>query len=153
MIKSFGKTADMRASDVLIDNLKQMEGYRAKAYKCAAGRWTCGYGHTKGVTARTVCDKAKAEEWLRADLAPIESFLSAIPEICKTQGRFDACADFCFNVGINAFRSSTLLKRIRRKESVAAIQAEFLKWVYAGGVPLSGLLKRRKWEAERWAEC
>ena len=105
----------MRASDVLIDKLKQMEGYRAKAYKCAAGRWTCGYGHTKGVTARTVCDKAKAEVWLRADLEPIEVFLSAIPEICKTQGRFDACADFCFNVGI-------------------------------------GNLKRRKWEASRYAE-
>jgi lysozyme len=142
----------MKASDILIDKLKQVEGYRAKAYRCPAGVWTCGYGHTKSVTARTVCDKAKAEEWLRADLAPIESFLSAIPEICKTQGRFDACADFCFNVGINAFRSSTLLKRIRRKESVAAIQAEFLKWVYAGGKPLEGLKTRRRWEAARWAE-
>lgn len=142
----------MRVSDVLIDKIKQVEGYRAKAYRCPAGVWSCGYGHTKGVTARTVCDKAKAEEWLRADLAPIESFLSAIPEICKTQGRFDACADFCFNVGINAFRSSTLLKRIRRKESVAAIQAEFLKWVYAGDKPLEGLKTRRRWEAARWAE-
>lgn len=90
---------DMRASDVLIEKIKQFEGYRAKAYKCAAGRWTCGYGHTKGVTARTVCDKAKAEEWLRKDLEPIENFLSAVPEVCKTQGRFDACADFCFNLG------------------------------------------------------
>lgn len=142
----------MKVSDILIDKLKQLEGYQAKAYRCPAGVWTCGYGHTKGVTARTVCDKAKAEEWLRSDLAPIESFLSAIPEICKTQGRFDACADFCFNVGINAFRSSTLLKRIRRKESVAAIQAEFLKWVYAGGRPLEGLKARRRWEAARWAE-
>ena len=52
----------MKASDVLIDKLKQFEGYRAKAYRCPAGVWTCGYGHTKGVTARTVCDKAKAEE-------------------------------------------------------------------------------------------
>ena len=90
----------MRVSNVLIDKIKQLEGYRAKAYRCPASVWTCGYGHTKGVTARTVCDKAKAEVWLRADLEPIEVFLSAIPEICKTQGRFDACADFCFNVGI-----------------------------------------------------
>lgn len=152
MIKSFGETADMRASDVLIEKIKQMEGYRAKAYKCAAGRWTCGYGHTKGVTARTMCDKAKAEVWLRADLEPIEVFLSAIPEICKTQGRFDACADFCFNVGIGNFKSSTLFKMVRRNAATADIQREFLKWVYAGGVPLSGLLKRRKWEASRFAE-
>lgn len=142
----------MKVSDILIEKIKQMEGYRAKAYRCAAGVWTCGWGHTKGVTARTVCDKAKAEEWLRSDLAPIESFLSAIPEVCKTQGRFDACADFCFNLGINAFKGSTLLKKIQKKASVAAIQAEFLKWVYAGGRQMEGLKNRRRWEAARWAE-
>ena len=142
----------MKVSDDLIEKIKQFEGYRAKAYKCAAGRWTCGHGHTKGVTARTVCDKAKALAWLRSDLEPIERFLSAIPEVCKTQGRFDACADFCFNLGVNAFKGSTLLKQIQKKSSVSTIQAEFLKWVYAGGKPLEGLKNRRRWEAQRWVE-
>lgn len=142
----------MKASEVLIDKLKQFEGYRAKAYRCPAGVWTCGYGHTKGVTARTVCDKKKAEEWLRADLAPIESFLSAVPEVCKSQGRFDACADFCFNLGTGAFRGSTLFKLIQKKASVAAIQAEFLKWIYVCGRPKKGLKMRRRWEASRFAE-
>lgn len=142
----------MKASNILIDKLKQFEGYRGKAYRCAAGVWTCGWGHTMGVTAKTVCDKAKAEEWLRSDLAPIESFLSAIPEVCKSQGRFDACADFCFNLGINAFKGSTLLKKIQRNGSVAAIQTEFLKWVYAGNRQLDGLKTRRLWEAGRFAE-
>ena len=142
----------MKASDILIDKLKQFEGYRAKAYRCPAGVWTCGYGHTKGVTARTVCDKAKALAWLRSDLAPIESFLSAIPEVTKTQGRFDACADFCFNLGTGAFRGSALFKLIQKKSSVSIIQAEFLKWIYAGGRPLEGLKMRRRWEAGRFAE-
>lgn len=142
----------MKASDILINKLKQFEGYRAKAYRCPAGVWTCGYGHTKGVTARTVCDKKKAEEWLRKDLEPIESFLSAVPEVTKTQGRFDACADFCFNLGTGAFKGSTLFKRIQKKESVSAIQAEFLKWVYAGGRQMEGLKTRRRWEAGRYAE-
>ena len=142
----------MKASDVLIDKLKQFEGYLAKAYRCPAGVWTCGYGHTKGVTAHTVCDKAKAEEWLRADLAPIESFLSAVPEVCKSQGRFDACADFCFNLGTGAFRGSALFKLIQKKETVAAIQAEFLKWVHAGGRQMEGLKTRRRWEAQRFIE-
>lgn len=142
----------MKVSEVLIDKLKQFEGYRAKAYRCPAGVWTCGYGHTKGVTARTVCDKKKAEEWLRADLAPIESFLSAVPEVCKSQGRFDACADFCFNLGTGAFKGSTLFKLIQKKASVAAIQAKFLKWIYACGRPKKGLKMRRRWEASRFAE-
>lgn len=142
----------MKVSDELIDKIKQFEGYRSKAYRCSAGVLTCGYGHTKGVTARTTCNKNKALAWLRADLEPIERFLSAIPEVCKSQGRFDACADFCFNLGVNAFKGSTLLKQIQKKSSVSIIQAEFLKWIYAGGKPLEGLKNRRRWEAQRWVE-
>lgn len=141
----------MKASEELIGRIKAFEGYREKAYRCAAGVLTCGYGHTKGVTARTACDRAKAERWLREDLAPVEAFVSAIPQI-DTQGKFDACADFCFNLGIDAFRGSTLLRLIRRKAATGTIQAEFLKWVYAGGRPLEGLKTRRRWEARRWAE-
>ena len=108
----------MKVSNELIDKIKQFEGYRSKAYRCSAGVLTCGYGHTKGVTARTTCNKTKALAWLKSDLEPIENFLSAIPEVCKSQGRFDACADFCFNLGMGAFRGSTLFKLIQRKASV-----------------------------------
>lgn len=142
----------MKVSNELIDKIKQFEGYRSKAYRCSAGVLTCGYGHTKGVTARTTCNKNKALAWLRADLEPIERFLSAIPEVCKSQGRFDACADFCFNLGVNAFKGSTLLKQIQKKSSVSIIQTEFLKWIYAGGKPLEGLKNRRRWEAQKWVE-
>lgn len=142
----------MKVSNELIDKIKQFEGYRSKAYRCSAGVLTCGYGHTKGVTARTTCNKNKALAWLKSDLEPIENFLSAIPEVCKSQGRFDACADFCFNLGVNAFKGSTLLKLIQKKSSVSIIQAEFLKWIYAGGKPLEGLKNRRRWEAQRWVE-
>ena len=142
----------MKVSNEFFDKIKQFEGYRSKAYRCSAGVLTCGYGHTKGVTARTTCNKTKALAWLKSDLAPIESFLSAVPEVTKTQGRFDACADFCFNLGTGAFRGSTLFKLIQKKASVAAIQAEFLKWIYAGGKPLEGLKNRRRWEAQKWVE-
>lgn len=142
---------DMKASETLIAHIKASEGYRARAYKCAAGKWTCGWGHTKGVTARTTCDKAKAERWLREDLEPIVATLSAIRQI-DTQGKADACADFCFNLGVQNFLSSTLLKKIRGGAPTAEIQAEFRRWVYAGGRRLEGLVKRREWEAVRFAE-
>lgn len=142
----------MKVSNELIDKIKQFEGYRSKAYRCSAGVLTCGYGHTKGVTARTTCNKTKALAWLKSDLEPIERFLSAIPEVCKSQGRFDACADFCFNLGTGAFRGSTLLKLIQKKSSVSIIQTEFLKWIYAGGKPLEGFKNRRRWEAQKWVE-
>ena len=92
------KTNIMKASNRLIEKIKEFEGYKSKAYRCPAGVWTCGYGHTKHVTLYTSCTKAQAEQWLLDDLKPIEIFLSASKEITKTQGRFDACVDFCFNL-------------------------------------------------------
>lgn len=141
----------MKTSRTLIEHIKASEGFRAKAYKCAAGKWTCGWGHTKGVTQRTTCDRAKAERWLEEDLQPIMATLGAIRQI-DTQGKADACADFCFNLGTHNFLGSTLLKKIRGGAPTREIQTEFRRWVYAGGRRLEGLVKRREWEAGRWAE-
>lgn len=140
----------MQSSDSLISFIKASEGYRSRAYRCPAGVYTCGYGHTKGVSAHTTCNKSTADRWLREDIAPCELFCSAIPQL-DTQGKFDACVDFCFNLGINAFRGSTLFKLIRSKAPTDRIQSEFRKWVYAKGVQLPGLVKRRAWEASRFA--
>lgn len=140
-----------RASDVLIAHIKAHEGYRSKAYRCPAGVWTCGYGHTKGVTAHTTCDKAKAEAWLREDLSPVEAFCNAIKNV-DTQGKYDAVVDFAFNVGLGNLRQSTLLKRIQAGATDKEVCAELRKWVYANGRKLDGLVKRREWECERWKE-
>ena len=142
----------MKASNRLINKIKEFEGYRAKAYKCPAGVWTCGYGHTRKVTSHTSCTPAKAEEWLMEDLKPIEIFLSTSPHFTKTQGRFDACADFCFNLGIERFRTSTLYRLILQSASDEDITNQFKRWIYAGGKPLEGLKKRRAWECECWKE-
>ena len=141
----------MKASDLLISKIKEFEGFSNTAYRCAAGVWTCGFGTTKGITATTRCTRQEAEQWLRRDLAPVEAYLNTIPEV-DTQGRFDACADFCYNLGLGAFKDSTLLKKIKAGAETAEIQAEFKRWVYAKGKVLKGLVRRREWEASRWAE-
>ena len=139
----------MKASDILIAKIKEFEGYRSRAYRDAVGVWTCGYGHTRGVTAKTSCTQAQADAWLRQDLAPLEKVLSDIKEI-DTQGKFDTCLDFCFNLGLGNFLRSTLLKTIKAGMGEKLIKAEFMRWVYAGGRKLDGLVKRREWEAERF---
>ena len=140
-----------RASDALIAHIKACEGYRGKAYRCPAGVWTCGHGHTKGVTSHTTCDKAKAEAWLREDLSPVEAFCNAIKNV-DTQGKFDAVVDFAFNVGLGNLRQSTLLMRIQAGAGDKEVCAELRKWVYANGRKLQGLIARRDWECERWME-
>ena len=141
----------MKASEKLINHIKQAEGYRAKAYRCPAGRYTCGYGHTHGVTRLTTCTEARAEAWLRDDLQPVENFVNAIHNV-NTQGKFDAIVDFAFNLGLGNLRSSTLLKLIQSGAPDERVCSELKKWVYADGKVLSGLVTRREWEAHRWME-
>ena len=141
----------MRASEILIERIKEFEGVRLEAYKCPAGVWTIGAGHTKGVRQGQIITMHQAESLLKGDLLPCETFVNGLG-IGFTQGQFDALVDFAFNLGVGALRNSTLLKRIKAKDSLESIQAEFRKWVYAGGKKLPGLVKRREWESKRFAE-
>lgn len=140
-----------QASEKLLEHIKAAEGYKTKAYLCPAGRWTCGYGHTKGVTRLTTCDRDKAARWLEEDLQPVVAFCNAIKGL-NTQGRFDAIVDFGYNLGLGQLRSSTLLKVIQKGGTDMAVCAELRKWVYADGRRMPGLAKRRAWECERWME-
>ncbi|MNQ87056.1 Lysozyme RrrD [compost metagenome] len=63
-----------------------------------------------------------------------------------TQEQFDALVSFTYNLGINALKGSTLLRKLNSGDYEGAAD-EFLKWNKAGGKILSGLTRRR--EAER----
>lgn len=144
----------LRASNLLIQKLKEFEGLRLVAYKPTKAErwWTIGYGHSAGdVKAGMLITEEKAEELLKRDLFFVERFINGIPKV-KTQGQFDALVSFAYNVGVGNLKSSTLLNKIIHDAPTAEIQREFMKWVYSGGKRLDGLVKRRRWEAERWAE-
>lgn len=143
-----------RASNLLIQKLKEFEGLRLVAYKpTKAERWyTIGYGHSAGdVRAGMRITEEKAEELLKRDLFFVEKFINGIPKV-KTQGQFDALVSFTYNVGIGNLKRSTLLKKIMHDAPTSEIQCEFIKWVYSGGKKLEGLVKRRRWESQRWVE-
>lgn len=143
-----------RASKLLIQKLKEFEGLLLVAYKpTKAERWyTIGYGHSAGdVRAGMRITEGNAEELLKRDLFFVEKFINGIPKV-KTQGQFDALVSFTYNVGVGNLKKSTLLKKIMHDAPTAEIQREFMKWVYSGGKRLDGLVKRRRWEAQRWRE-
>lgn len=138
-----------KVSDKGIDILKQFEGFRNRAYLDSVGVPTIAWGHTKGVKLGMECDEEQGEKWLKEDIEPLENYLNTIPEL-DTQGKFDACVDFCYNLGIGNFKSSTLLKKIKNKASDSEICKQFRRWVYAGGKKLTGLVRRREAECELW---
>lgn len=131
----------------MIEAIKGFEGFRAEAYKCPAGVWTIGYGHTGGVKKGQRVSPARAEELLRQDLGSAEASVNKLG-VAKTQGQFDALVDITYNCG--DMSGSTLVRKIRDGAGKDEITKEFMRWVHSGGKVLSGLIKRRKWDAERF---
>ncbi len=132
----------MKASEKAYSLIRQFEGLRLTAYRCPAGVWTIGYGHTSGVVQGIAITKEQAEEFLRQDIATAEIIVSAECQNLR-QCQFDAVVSFVFNVGGWNFRKSTLLKKIKANPDDNSIMDEFLRWVYSKGAILLGLQKRR----------
>ena len=130
-----------------LDLIKKYEGLRLEAYKCPAGVWTIGYGHTKGVIKGMKISKEEAETLLKQDVSVFE--LQVINTVGKLAAcKIDALVSFAYNVGIAAFRNSTLCRKVKANSDDPAIRNEFMKWIYAGGKKLQGLERRRKEEAD-----
>ena len=139
----------MKASEECLNAIKGFEKLELKAYKCPAGILTIGYGHTQGVKVGQVITEAQADVLLKGDVLNVENSLNKL-NLDLTQGQFDAIVDFCFNLGVWKFLSSTLYRMIAIHASDTNITAQFRRWVYAGGKVLKGLQKRREWEVQQW---
>jgi lysozyme len=127
--------------------IEQFEGLRLTAYKCPAGVWTIGYGHTEGVKQG---DKITIEEANQLLAEDTEKFRNAVDEAVDTHltpDQMTALTSLCYNIGIRAFTNSTLVKKLNEGDKLAAAM-EFPKWSKAGGKRLRGLLRRRMAEAE-----
>ena len=141
----------MRSSQRLIDAIKRFEHLELKAYQDSKGVWTIGYGHTKGVKQGDRITAYQAEQFLKDDLTEFEAAANKVRGL-NTQGKYDAVVDFLFNCGTGNFNSSTLKKYIECGKATWEIQEQFLRWVYSGKQKLGGLVTRRIWEANRYAE-
>lgn len=137
----------MRTSQKGIDLIKKFEGCRLEAYKCPAGIWTIGYGHTKGVQNGQKITQAQAEEFLIEDLKVYEKAVESCVKVPLSQNQFDALVSFCYNCGSGALKTSTLL-RLLNEGKYSEAGEQFLRWNKAGGRVLAGLTRRREEERE-----
>ena len=138
----------MRLSVNGLSLIKHFEGLSLKAYLCPAKVWTIGYGTTGVAEARpgVVITQARAEELLQEDVAKFERQIWAlVKDVVVSQHQFDALVTFAYNIGIGAFKTSTLLKKLLQKDYTGASQ-EFLRWTKAKGKVLPGLVVRRRAE-------
>lgn len=132
----------MKISDKGLALIRRFEGCCLTAYKCPAGVWTIGYGHTGTVDGKAICKGmkitgAKAVELLAADCAKFESRVSKYGGYGWNQNEFDALVSFAFNVGSIAQLTAN------GKRSRSEIADKLLAYNKAGGKVLAGLTKRR----------
>ena len=137
----------MQVSQRGVDTIAHSEGCYLVAYKCPAGIWTVGYGHTSAmgnltVTSITKLTEAQAIKLLQTDLLVVDNQVNHFVTVPLTQGQFDALVSFVFNIGIENFRKSTLLKKLNKGDYEGASQ-ELPRWNHGGGRVLPGLTKRR----------
>ena len=137
------------------------EGVRNKPYRCPARLWTVGVGHVIDPNHAKVPFEQRSyleipEGWNRvftreevdAILAKdLERFERGVLKYCPTAGSnqswLDSLVSFSFNVGLGTLQRSTLRQKHNRGDYAGAAD-ELLKYSFAGGKVLKGLLNRRK---------
>lgn len=124
-------------------------------YYDPVGLPTIGYGHLLSRTAWAPLDQfpaisvAQAEALLRADLKKAAGAVMRMVKVRLNANQIAALIDFVFNAGAGNFEISTL-RRVINRGDLAAVPTQLMRWVYAKGVRLPGLVKRRKAEAALW---
>lgn len=120
------------------------EGLVTTTYKDPIGLATICVGHMdrnlKVGETKTIeeCMELYAKDW--------KDHQSSLDKVVKqgysSEWQRAALTSFTFNVGIGSVKSSTLIKLINNKEYDEACN-QLVRWVYAGGKKLNGLVTRR----------
>jgi lysozyme len=133
-----------------VNLIKDFEGFSPTIYLDAAGFPTIGYGHLlrpgEAEMFRRGISLEAAVALLIKDVQAAERAVLRLISVPLSDGQFDALVSFTFNLGSGALQRSTLRRKVNREEH-ADVPAEFMKWVWAGGRKLNGLIRRRQAEA------
>ena len=139
----------MKTSQLGVDLIKKHEGFVPYVYKDAVGYPTIGYGHLlkKGESFSNGISREEGEEILKKDLYFSEQSVLNLIKIPLKQHEFDALVSFVFNVGSGNLQASTLRRKLNKNDHEGAAK-EFTRWIYARGVKLRGLIRRREEERD-----
>ncbi len=141
----------MKISQQGVDFIKSFESCSLKSYLCPAGYKTIGYGHLLNESEMhlDVIRREEALELLESDIKISENSVRRLTGVELTQNQFDMLVSFTFNLGGGAYQRSALRSKVNREDH-ELVPFEFMKWIYAAGKVLPGLVRRRRAEAEMY---
>ena len=121
-----------------------------RSYRCPAGRWTIGWGHTKGVRSGMKITEEEAQAFFLEDIVAFEKAIKRQVKVPLSQNQFDALVCLVYNIGEGNFSKSTLLKKLNRG-LYDEVPEQILRWNKAtldGNLQtLRGLTRRRTAES------
>jgi lysozyme len=130
-----------------IDLIQLNEGLSLKAYLDTGGVWTIGWGNTsingKPVTKGMTCTREEADEEFLKDTQDSQKAVNRLVKVPLTQGQYNALVDFVFNLGVDQFSKSTILKLLNNRDYDGAC-SQFMRWIYDNGKVVDGLKLRRQ---------
>ena len=135
-----------RVSRAAIELIKRFEGYRRHAAQLPDGRWMIGYGHTLTAREGAEVSESDAEALLVYDLISVQHTVNENVYAPLSQNQYDAICSFAFNIGLDNFRRSQVLKRLNAGAHVQAACAMELwrKTDFEGErIVLDALVRRR----------
>ncbi|WP_148876260.1 lysozyme [Serratia marcescens] len=142
LLPSFG---ELRTSETGLRLIADLEGCRLSPYRCSAGVWTQGIGHTAGVIPGKAIDERKAAVDLVDDVRRTERGMAACLPQTLPQETYDAVIAFAFNVGVKTACGSTLVALMQRRQWRQACD-QLPRWIYVNGKKNKGLEQRRATE-------
>ena len=134
--------------------IAKFEGKRLKPYRDSGGIWTVGYGSTYNIDAKRpvnetdIIDDATAIRWLKSQVGTFQNQVKAVIKVPVNQNQIDSLTSLAYNIGINAFRSSTLLRELNAGIDKKVVADQFLRWNKVDGLVSPGLINRRKAEKD-----
>jgi len=143
----------MTLSERGLNLIKEFEEFRGMPYRDAAGIPTIGYGATyypDGQVVRMTDPAITEPEGSRMLVLMVARYADGISRYVQVplmQEQFDALVSWAYNVGLEAARTSTLM-RVLNAGDYAAAAAQFERWNRSGGQVLGGLTRRRRRERD-----
>ncbi|KAF1698345.1 lysozyme [Pseudoxanthomonas jiangsuensis] len=126
--------------------IKRWEGCRLTAYPdpgTGGEPWTIGWGSTgPGIGPGTRWTQAQADDRLALD---VERFMAGVRASLTREpadNELGAMTSLAYNIGLGAFRNSTLLRLFNAGDRPGAAK-QFDRWNRAGGRVMKGLVRRR----------
>mgnify|MGYP003525686604 CR=1 FL=1 len=141
----------MRLDDNGYKALHEREGLRLKPYLDTQGVPTIAMGNTYYLDGKKVTMQDKPltiREAYKLGRVVSDNFAKQVNSLLTkevTQNQFNALVSLAYNIGINAFRKSTVLKRVNVNPNDPTIKNAFMMWTKN-----RELIGRRKSEVEQY---